>query len=78
MTTPAELPGGYKFARDLEEGDTFDIACNHYVVTDTQTNAFKDIVLWLQMTSTHALYEAQPGTKASMTLSPDVIVKIYQ
>jgi len=78
MTSPTELPDGYKLARDLEEGDTFDVACNHYVVTSKHVNAFKEINLWLEMPATHALYETQPGAKATLTLSPDVIVKIIQ
>lgn len=78
MTPPTEPPDGYKFARDLEEGDVVDVACNRYVVTQKHPNAFKEINLWLEMPTTHALYETQPGRKATLTLSPDVILKIIQ
>lgn len=79
MTTKTELPPGYRLAEDLEKDDVIDIGNNHYVIIEKTTNAFKEITLWLELISLHALYETPPSQlKATLNFDPKIIVKIYE
>ena len=79
MTPKTELPAGFKLAENLEAGDVIDVASNHYVITSKVTNAFKEITLWLEVASFHALYGDIPTSlKATLTLDPKVIIKIHE
>lgn len=79
MTPKTELPAGYQLAENLVEGDVIDIASNHYTIIFKTSNAFKETVLWMEMTSPHALYKDAPAQKkATMTLDPKTIIKIHE
>jgi hypothetical protein len=79
MTPKIEIPPGYKLAEDVEEGEVIDIASNRYMVTSKTLNAFKEITLWMEMISLHALYSTTPRqVKATLTLDPKTIVKIHE
>lgn len=79
MIHKTDLPAGFKLAEDLEVGDVIDIAANHYRIATKNTNAFKEINLWLEMTSLHALYEDHSTNfKATLTIAPTTIVKIHE
>lgn len=79
MTPKTELPAGYQLAENLVEGDVIDIASNHYTITSKTTNAFKEVTLWMELISLHALYKNAPAQKkATLTLDPKTIIKIHE